>query len=265
MDQAFKDHLRYAWQVLSGSRAAHEQAIAQERSRDIALQLDADRQLRVLDLANGRLRPQCLLLQVAGHQVYGVDLVNRPNLYWTDYAYRLARWLYRRKITITSEIITNPTLVRGDVGFLPFADNSFDLVSSVAAFEHFMDVPAVAAELGRVVRPGGLVWVRIHLFSSLSGGHNTSFVEIPLRSVPRGADPWDHLRRRRLPIHVPLNEWRREEYVEEFGRHFEVIKSYCAMREGEELLTPSVEAELSDYSRDELTCRSFVIVARNAS
>lgn len=72
----------------------------------------------------------------------------------------------------------------------------------------------------------------------------------------------DHLRRRRLRFHVPLNEWRMHQYVAEFGRHFELQKSYCALREGEHLLTPAIEAELGLYSRDELTCWAYVLVAR---
>jgi hypothetical protein len=92
-----------------------------------------------------------------------------------------------------------------------------------------------------------------------------SFTEFPLRRVPAGVDPWDHLRKRRLPFTVPLNEWRRDRYLEEFARYFQVVKHYCAMREGEELLTSEIMVELSDYSRDELTSGAYVIVARKTS
>ena len=34
------------------------------------------------------------------------------------------------------------------------------------------------------------------------------------------------------------------------------------MREGEEMLTPQIEAELLGYNRDELACGAYVIVAR---
>jgi ubiquinone/menaquinone biosynthesis C-methylase UbiE len=101
-------------------------------------------------------------------------------------------------------------LLCGDVATLAFADRTFDMVTSVAAFEHFPDVPAVIAELHRVVRPEGLIWIVIHLFSSPSGARNLNRAEVPLRTVPRGVDPWDHLRRRRLPVTVPLNEWPRD-------------------------------------------------------
>ncbi len=264
MSPRITDYPRYAWQLVNGFRTEGEKKIASRRQRDISPYLDGDRSLRILDLANGRLRPQYILLKAAGHEVYGIDLVNRPHLSWEDVAYCVARWVYRRKLGLPAEATAAQTLVCGDVGALPFSDNTFDLVTSMAAFEHFLDVPSVVTEISRVLRRGGLVWVGVHLFTSLSGGHNLSFTEFPLRTVPTGVDPWDHLRRRRLPFHVPLNEWHRDHYLEEFAHHFQIIKHYCAMREGEELLPPALEAELSTFSRDELTCGAYVILARKA-
>ncbi len=83
-----------------------------------------------------------------------------------------------------------------------------------------------------------------------------------MRHLPAGVDAWDHLRQRRLTSHVPLNEWRIDQYLAEFSKHFEILKHYCAMREGEEFLTSAIEAELAAYRRDELTCGAYVIVAR---
>ena len=256
------DYLRYVSQILNGFRVSHERALAHIREQDTAPYLDGNHPLRVLDLANGRLRPQYTLLKAGGHQVCGIDLVNRPRLSWVDVSYRIARRLFRKRLGLQVETTAGQTLVCGDVGALPFPDNTFDLATSVAAFEHFLDVPTVVAELHRVMRPGGLVWVCIHLFTSPSGGHNLSLTEIPLRTIPAGADPWDHLRRRRLSFDVPLNEWRRDQYLETFASHFQIVKDYCVMREGEELLTPALEAELSAYSRDELTCGAYVIMAQ---
>jgi SAM-dependent methyltransferase len=143
--------------------------------------------------------------------------------------------------------------------------NLSDLVSSVAAFEHFLDVAAVVKEIQRILKPGGVVYARIHLFTCPSGGHNINITEIPLRHLPKGVDPWDHLRKRRLPFDVPLNKWRLNQYRAEFQKHFEILKHYCAMREGENLLTLQIESELSNYTRDELTCGAYVIVARKPS
>jgi SAM-dependent methyltransferase len=256
------DYPRYAWQLLEGHRSWMEQTAAEQRTRDIAAYLDTGRPLRVLDLANGRLRPQYTLLRAAGHQVYGIDFVNRPYSSWKDQAYRVARRLYTWRLGLPLQMAAGRTLACGDVGALPYPDDSFDLVTSIAAFEHFLDVPAVVAELRRVLRPGGVVWVSVHMFSCPSGGHNLSFAEVPLRTIPPGIDAWDHLRRRRLPFSVPLNEWRKDQYLAAFAQHFQILADYCAMREGEELLTPEIMAELSAYSRDDLTCATYVIVAR---
>jgi SAM-dependent methyltransferase len=261
--QRIKDYVSFGRQLFDGSRRNHERQLADIRQGDIAPHLDENPPLRVLDLANGYLRPQYILLKGVGQQVYGIDLVNRPERSCVNTAYRIARWLYKRGLGPASSD-HGERLVCGNVAYLPFTENSFDLVTSIAAFEHFLDVPSVVAEIRRVTCPGGLVWVWIHPFTSPSGGHNLSLTETPLRTIPAGIDPWDHLRRRHLPFHVPLNEWRIDQYVETFESHFQILKRYCAMREGEEFLTQEIENELSLYSRDELTCGGYVILARKA-
>jgi SAM-dependent methyltransferase len=262
MSPYLTDYIRYFWQLLNGFRASSEQEIAARRQHDIAPYANQRSSLCILDLANGRLRPQYMLLKTAGHKVYGIDVVNRPRLSWANLGYAFARTIYSWKLAFPTETREGRTLVCGDVGVLPFRECTFDLVTSVAAFEHFLDVPSVVSELHRILRPGGLAWVGIHLFTCISGGHNLSFAQIPLRSIPKGIDPWDHLRKRQLPFYVPLNQWRRDQYLEVFARRFEILKHYCAMREGEEFLTPQIEAELSAYSKDELTCGGYVILAR---
>lgn len=264
MIDTIKDYVRFGWQLYIGSRMRHERWIADLRRADLSPYLLEQSALRVLDLANGQLRPQYRILQGQGQRVFGIDMINRPKSGWRENAYKIARRLYARGLQ-SNPFWPDDTLVCGDVSALPFPDLSFDLVTSVAAFEHFLDVPRVLKETHRVMQPGGMVWALVHLFSSPSGGHNVSLSEVPLRTVPRGIDPWDHLRQRLLPFHVPLNQWRTEQYLSEFGKYFEIVKHYCAMREGEHLLTPQIERELSSYSRDELTCGAFVIVARRPS
>ena len=257
---------------MNGFRADLERQLDQSRYEDLSAYLDLDQSLRVLDLGNGRLRPQYALLQAAGHQVYGIDLANQPRSSWVDRGYEVARWLYTRQLRSKADSSHSShsscsscapqTLVCGDVGALPFPDGHFDLVTSVAAFEHFLDVPAVVAELRRVLRVGGMAWVGIHLFTSLSGAHNIRMSEVPLQTLPPEVEPWDHLRARRIPWSVPLNEWCQDQYRATFAQHFSLRKQYCWLREGEAHLTPAVESELSAYDKDELTCGTYVLVAQ---
>ena len=50
----------------------------------------------------------------------------------------------------------NVTFVQGDVGRLPFADDSFNLVLSLNGFHAFPDKEAAYREIFRVLKPGGM-------------------------------------------------------------------------------------------------------------
>lgn len=258
MAPSLKDYLVTAWRLLNGDRVASEAEAAQERWRDIAPYLDTNRSLCILDLANGKLRPQYYLLKGANHQVTGIDLANHPGTGWEDRAYVLARWLFKSRLKNAD----GDRLVCGDVSKLPFGAGSFDLITSVAAFEHFLNVPAVIAEMYRVLREGGVAWIRIHPFTCPSGGHNVSMTEIPLRHLPPGVDAWDHLRKRRLPFSVPLNEWRISQYRDELSKQFVIHNEYCAVKEGYDLLSSDILLELADFSHEELTCQTYIFVVQ---
>ncbi|HXX93033.1 MAG TPA: hypothetical protein VEN81_05330, partial [Planctomycetota bacterium] len=68
--------------------------------------------------------------------------------------------------------------------------------------------------------------------------------------------PWGHLRGVPEGGKVFLNGWRESQFLKEFEKRF-VILEYEAYREGEHLLTPERERELSGWTRDELTKRAF--------
>lgn len=64
--------------------------------------------------------------------------------------------------------------VVGDALRLPLADGSVDIVFSSNMWEHVPDPEAVADELLRVTRPGGLVFLSYTNWLSPWGGHETS-------------------------------------------------------------------------------------------
>ena len=65
-------------------------------------------------------------------------------------------------------------LVRGSVGALPFAAGSFDAVVSADVLYHaaVADDAVALAELGRVLRPGGIVVLNLPAHRDLSGAHD---------------------------------------------------------------------------------------------
>jgi SAM-dependent methyltransferase len=263
--QRLIDYWVTLWQLLNGSRTKAESSVANERLQDLIPYLLNFEKMRVLDLANGRLRPQFYLLNNEEFQAFGIDLVNGSQPFIKDIINNFARWLYTRHEGLQGYFGKNTNLVCGDVANLPYSDKSFNMVTSIAAFEHFLDVPAVISEIHRVLSPGGVAWIRIHLFTCPSGAHNLSLTEIPLIKIPKGVDPWDHLRERKLPITVPLNEWRLHQYIDAFSSKFTILNNYTVLREGEHLLNPEIENELIDYTRDELTSGSFMIIAQKVS
>ncbi len=63
-------------------------------------------------------------------------------------------------------------LARADVRCLPFADNSFDVVTAMDIIEHIDDDKAAAGEIRRVLKPGGRLFVTVPAFQSLWSEHD---------------------------------------------------------------------------------------------
>ena len=65
-------------------------------------------------------------------------------------------------------------LTRGSVAQLPFADSSFELVTSFDVLQHVLDKGDVRAiaEIYRVLRPGGVAFVRVSAYQWLRSGHD---------------------------------------------------------------------------------------------
>jgi SAM-dependent methyltransferase len=61
--------------------------------------------------------------------------------------------------TFDTHNASQPFAIRGDLGFLPFADRSFDLIISRSVVEHLEEPVRVFREFSRVLRPGGKVIV----------------------------------------------------------------------------------------------------------
>jgi SAM-dependent methyltransferase len=148
-----------------------------------------------------------------------------------------------------------------DVTNLSFDDEEFDIVISNAVFEHIQDVPRAVRELKRVMKKGAITYHLIHLFTSLSGGHNLNWAN-PDEYVPKNIPPWDHLRKKLFPAHVYLNKLRMKDYIQIFENNSTILECKVGKTEGKSLLTPGIKKELSEYSEEELIARDLIIVAK---
>jgi ubiquinone/menaquinone biosynthesis C-methylase UbiE len=126
----------------------------------------------VLDAGTG---PGLLLVELANRRpdlrLTGVDLS-------TDMVTRAQRNI--QTAGHSSRVEVRPA----DVAALPFGEGSFDLVVSTFSMHHWRAVPPAVAELARVLRPGGALWIydfRIVPDDALAAAAGEAFDRQPLR------------------------------------------------------------------------------------
>jgi SAM-dependent methyltransferase len=145
-------------------------------------------------------------------------------------------------------------------------EEEFDLVVSNAVFEHLKNVGEALQEMKRIMKQNALLHIEIHLFPSLTGGHNVLWSDPETQQVVLGnMSPWDHLRKQKCPIDPSLNRLREGDYYRLFSEHFAILEWVTEYEESEHYLTPELRSELSEYSSEELLKRSIVVIARKIS
>jgi SAM-dependent methyltransferase len=82
-----------------------------------------------------------------------------------------------------------PNFAQADAVHLPFADRAFDAVISNHSLEHFRDLRGALAEIGRVLKPTGALYVavpdastfcdRLYRWLARGGGHVNPFTSAP--------------------------------------------------------------------------------------
>lgn len=100
----------------------------------------------------------------AGARAVGVDIA-------TEHVAQSISFARSRGIAI-------PFLV-GDAGSLPFRSGMFDLVVANDAMEHFPDPETALAEIVRVVRPGGVIYLFFTPWGSPLGSHLYDYIRTP--------------------------------------------------------------------------------------
>ena len=157
-------------------------------------------------------------------------------------------------------------IVKYDGQRMPLEDGSFDCAVSNAVLQEVSGpLEECARELARVLKPGGTLDLEWHNFYAWSG--HVLGEEYGRRS------PWGHLLGG--PYRPCLNRLKPEEALEAFSpwftdlrllahdRHHRVSGKDPAFEpEGEEYLTPELQERLSQYPRELLLTRGFVLQGR---
>lgn len=231
----------------------------------------------LLEVGCGQWESNVRLFGALGAHVIGVDPELRPRhlLEYPAFAFRLGakravkslardlffRPRFERQLQALTGLAFHPeheTLLRTQGQRLPLEDASVDAVFSDNVFEHIEDVPAVTAEMARVLKPGGIAFIIIHPFAAFSGGHNLSTMTHQRASVP----PWDHLRHNTHPAGCYLNKLRETDYLKAFEAHLSTLSMEHLGPEGAEFLTDDILRELPHYSKDELLTGKLVYTGR---
>lgn len=148
-----------------------------------------------------------------------------------------------------------PRLVRGDLcAPLPLRSGSFDLIVSWSVFEHLPSPTVALEQVTRLLRPGGVFYIGIHLYTSNNGHHDIRSFTGGSGSLP----PWAHLRaatRGAVRPSAVLNQLRLKEWralvkgiapdAEEFQERYDDARLGA-------LLTGPLREELADYDEEEL-------------
>lgn len=112
-----------------------------------------------------------------------------------------------------------PQVIQMDATQMQFPAESFDLVFSRAVFEHISEPARALAEIRRVLKPGGVAIINLHLYTHDTGCHDARILYGNRTAVPF----WAHLRpqfQHLVKPNVYLNCLRLAQWRAIFAREF---------------------------------------------
>jgi SAM-dependent methyltransferase len=236
----------------------------------------------VLEIGPGQL-PRQLAYFGLNNNVIGIDLDVIPmgldiggyfNLWRRNGFRRLIKTIGRKLLgfdaKFTRELmrqlnvrrLPRPRMLAMDATKMDFPDASFDFVYSFSVFEHLPDPAAVLRDIVRTLRPGGVVYTHLHLYTSDNGHHD-------MRITPSFRDDlpyWAHLRpQHQHSIHpfAYINRLRIPQWKEIFenempGTVYE--HDFSGETHLAELAKLREAGELADYTDEELMTHNLIAI-----
>jgi SAM-dependent methyltransferase len=122
---------------------------------------------KLLEIGSGYGLGLCYLLKI------GLDVIGVEPGTTTGFTGRFDK--ARELLELNALTPVGSHLLRSEGEALPFRDNSFDIVFSVAVLEHVHDVHQCMREALRVAKPGGMVIANVPNYNSFYEGHYNIF------------------------------------------------------------------------------------------
>jgi SAM-dependent methyltransferase len=162
----------------------------------------------------------------------------------------------------------DPTMMHGDVCTDPLPRDGFDLAISWSVFEHLRDPSEAMRNAWQALRPGGVFYIGIHLYTATNGHHDFRYSATGSDGLP----PWAHLRastRQLVRSSAYLNEWRLDRWRRLFSDYpgvEEHLEDYGQSDHLKGLLTAGLRDELLPYRDEELvTVDAFYVGQKPAA
>ncbi len=93
-----------------------------------------------------------------------------------QYGIGINNWLWEHKADNVSKVTDRIVLAHGDINALPIEDESFDLIISIASFEHILNLENALQEMYRLLKPGGFIFtIFAPIWSNPEVGHHLWF------------------------------------------------------------------------------------------
>jgi SAM-dependent methyltransferase len=157
--------------------------------------------------------------------------------------------------------LNDPQIRHGDICRDIPEKEGFDMAMTWSVFEHLPDPKAALENLVASIKPGGIIYISLHLWTSNNGHHD-------IRSFTGNEDAlplWAHLRPDKQELVEPsswLNEWRLGQYRNLFAEVTPGAQEFLEQYEHPEVYGPHLKGdlrdELSDFSDDELLTVNLV-------
>lgn len=172
--QAFGRHenrmLRYAHSNFLEAKANKLRSIASLLRSDMSHRKESD----CYDFLTPELRNKFNIVDteaVSSHEydTYAMEIVNKHKSGWILDCGAGKRPVYFENVVNFEIVSYDTTDVRGVGEVLPFTDNAFDAVLSIAVLEHVKDPFLCAREIARVLKPGGDLMCCVPFLQPLHG------------------------------------------------------------------------------------------------